>query len=207
MYALLCVVFLHHATKSMRVVSAVIPKSIKMFLPSLKFVRINAYPFPGHMKNSELKYAPFFNLTRLDCPEDWVLHGNSCYNVIDTPTDKWSDARTTCQNLGGDLAIIRSQDENSFTLELIKKQQTVTLSGAWLGLYRKPPVGDAFYWIDDTPLAGHFSAWANGEPNNLNEKCVHMIAASNKEGKWNDRPCIFRADGNAPVVLCQKRFV
>ena len=106
-------------------------------------------------------------LIRLDCPQHWVLYGNSCYNVIDTPTAKWSDARTTCQNLGGDLAIIRSQDENNFTLELLKKQKTVTYYGAWLGLYRNPLAGDEFYWIDGTPQAGQFSAWARGQPNHV----------------------------------------
>ena len=148
-------------------------------------------------------------VTRLGCPQHWVLRGNSCYNVIDTPTVRWSDARTTCQNLGGDLAIIRSQDENSFTLELLKKQKTVTLYGAWLGLYRKPSAGDAFYWIDDTPIAGQFSAWANGEPNQVQEKCVQIYGTSNKQGKWNDKECSLTdaEKSEAPVVLCQKRFM
>ena len=148
-------------------------------------------------------------LIRLDCPQHWVLYGNSCYNVIDTPTAKWSDARTTCQNLGGDLAIIRSQDENNFTLELLKKQKTVTYYGAWLGLYRNPSAGDEFYWIDDTPQAGQFSAWARGQPNQVQEKCGHMYAASDKIGKWNDKECIVSnaEKSQAPVILCQKRFM
>jgi len=70
-----------------------------------------------------------------------------------------------CQILGGDLAVIRSQDENNF-FELLKKQQIVTFWGAWLGLHRKPAAGNAFYWIDDTPLADHYFAWASKEPNN-----------------------------------------
>ena len=112
----------------------------------------------GLSNSSELKYAPLLNLTRLDCPQYWVLHGSSCYLVIDIPTANWSDARTTWQNLGGDLAIIRSQDENNFTLDLVMKQKQVTFWGAWLGLHRNPSAGDQFYWIDDTPLAGQFSA-------------------------------------------------
>ncbi|XP_020602982.1 uncharacterized protein LOC110042005 [Orbicella faveolata] len=113
----------------------------------------------------------------------------------------------TCQNLGGDLAIVRSEDENNFILELLKKQQTKTFWGAWLGLYRKPSAENIFYWIDDTPLAGQYSAWANGEPNSVNEKCVHMIATSYKQGKWNDRPCSLGDESRAPVVLCQKSFM
>ncbi|KAL9965920.1 hypothetical protein ACROYT_G029787 [Oculina patagonica] len=140
-----------------------------------------------------------------DCPQAWVLHGNSCYYVIDTPTLSWSDARTTCKNLGGDLAIIRSDDENEFINELITKQQTVQNWGAWIGLYRKADT--KFYWIDDTPLDGQYSAWESGEPNRLDEKCVH--ARPRKEGKWNDQKCnLLEKDMyKAPVVLCQKKYI
>ena len=104
---------------------------------------------------------------------------------------------------------MRSQGENNFTLELIKKQKTVTFYGAWLGLYRDSSAGDAFYWIDGTPLAGQFSAWASGEPNHVQKKCVHMYAASDNIGKWNDKECsLSNAEkSKAPVVLCQKRFM
>ena len=84
------------------------------------------------------------------------------FRSIDTPTVNWSNARTACRNLGGDLAIIRSQDENNFTLDLVMKQKTVTFWGAWLGLHRNPSARDEFYWIDGTPLAGQFSAWTSG---------------------------------------------
>ena len=76
--------------------------------------------------------------------------------------------------------------------------------GAWLGLYRKPSA--AFYWIDDTPLAGQFSAWASGEPNDRREKCANMYAIGEQPGKWNDILCnlsdLYKSI--APVVLCQK---
>ena len=147
--------------------------------------------------------------TRLDCPQDWVLHGNSCYHVIDTPTLNWNDARTTCQNLGVDLAIIRSQDENNFILDLIMKQQTIQEWAAWLGLYRK--ADNLFYWVDDTPLADQYSAWADGEPNNYEsngENCVHTYTRPlSLFGKWNDKLCNLDEANKyvAPVVLCQKK--
>ena len=138
-----------------------------------------------------------------DCPQGWVLHGHSCYHIIDTPTLKWSDARTTCQNLGGDLAIIRSADENNFISDLVMKQKKVVDRGAWIGLFRKSD--NAFYWIDNTPLTGQYSAWADGEPNSLDEKCVHQYTVSDKRGKWNDINCTLSQDYDlrAPVVLCQ----
>ena len=115
-----------------------------------------------------------------------------------------------CQDLRGDLAIIRSQDENKFILWLLNNQTMVKGEGAWLGLNRNSSAGNAFYWIDDTPLAGHFSAWANGEPNNFGEECVQIYAASyHSAGEWNDMECSLPVSEQerAPFVLCQIRLV
>ncbi|KAL9965911.1 hypothetical protein ACROYT_G029774 [Oculina patagonica] len=141
---------------------------------------------------------------KIDCPQAWVRHGNSCYHVIDTPTLKWGDARTTCQNLGGDLTIIRSEDENTFIRDLVGNQQTVQDWGAWIGLYRKNDT--KFYWIDDTPLEGQYDAWAQGKPDNLDEKCVHTFNELHGVGKWNDNQCDLSEAKRwrAPVILCQK---
>ena len=56
------------------------------------------------------------------CADGWVEFDGSCYYVDDTPTLKWDDARSACQDLGGDLPIIRSEEENEFIFDLIKKQ-------------------------------------------------------------------------------------
>ena len=77
--------------------------------------------------------------------------------------------------------------------------------GAWLGLYRK--ADNKFYWIDDTPLAGHYSAWGIGEPYHFREKCVHTLLK--EEGRWNDNICVWsvKSRSKAPVVLCQKKYI
>ena len=69
--------------------------------------------------------------------------------------------------------MIKSAYEDSFLLDLIKSQTTVTPRGAWIGLIRKA-ADFKFYWIDDTPLERQYKAWAQGEPNNAGskEKCV-----------------------------------
>lgn len=60
--------------------------------------------------------------------------------------------------------------------------------GVWIGLYRKPD--NEFYWIDDTPVTGQFSAWAKGEPNSGQEKCANIFAGKlSPLGKWNDIRC------------------
>ena len=148
--------------------------------------------------------------TRLECPQDWALHGNSCYHVIDTPTLNWSDARTTCQNLGGDLAIIRSEDENNFIIDILNKQQRIQDWGAWIGLYRSKD-DNMFYWIDDTPLAGQYSAWASGKPDSQDEKCANIFitGSSRKKGNWDDLTCALpeASKPKSPVVLCQLKYI
>ena len=124
----------------------------------------------------------------------------------DTPTERWNDARQKCQSMGADLAIIRSSTENDFIFDMIKKQTTTTHYGAWLGLKRN--ADSKFYWVDGSPLQGQYSAWNTGEPNDLNEKCVHMWGSTgHKPGKWNDVFCYLtlHIHGNRPpAVLCQK---
>jgi len=146
------------------------------------------------------------SVTRTACPQGWVLHGKSCFLIINIPTLKWSDARRTCQNLGGDLAIIRSAEENNFIFDLVKKQKTITDWGVWLGITRKS--NKKMYWIDDSPLTGHYSAWGSGEPGSPNsEYCSNMFGAGSRQGKWNDIGCSLKEAQlkYAPSILCQKK--
>ena len=89
------------------------------------------------------------------------------------------------------------------------KQQTVQEWGAWLGLYRK--ADNLFYWIDDTLLAGQYSSWNSGEPNNYEnngENCAHTYTRPLALlGKWNDNICHLDKANEyvAPVILCQKK--
>ena len=142
------------------------------------------------------------------CSQDgWVYYGNFGYLIIDIRTLKWSDARRTCQMLGGDLAIIKSADENNFIFTLLKKQKTITDLGVWLGFVRK--ADNKFYWIDDTPLAKGYTAWASGQPDNVSEKCGNMFGSPHRHGgKWNDLPCdVTRYWKVAPVILCKKKQI
>ena len=145
-------------------------------------------------------------LVRKVCPLDWVVFGRSCYIFFDTPTPNWSDAQSICQTHGAHLPIIRSSDENNFMCRLALSQPNGKVSGTWLGLTRRKPKG-TFYWVDDTPLAEQFSAWAAKEPNNSgnDEDCAYIISQGGGQGKWNDCgcTCAYLAP-HGPVVLCQK---
>ena len=109
--------------------------------------------------------------------------------------------------MGGDLAIIRSADDDKFILDLIENQATVNFWGTWLGL-RRDTNDSTFYWVDGTPLKkGNYQNWALLEPNNNggNENCVTKIGkGSHAKGLWNDLDCAYTGEYTRPVVLCQK---
>ena len=137
------------------------------------------------------------------CPDGWLNYGSSCYYVKDTVTRKQSDARQHCQNLGGDLAIIKSENQNDFIFNLIRSQNTFTIWGAWIGMERKSD--GKFYWIDNTPVEGSYSIWAGGEPNNAggSENCVQMYGNDPLRKTWNNFSCEVGVN-NAPVIVCQR---
>ena len=154
-------------------------------------------------KHQLKKFLIFFLFVSACCPPLWDKHGDSCYYVEKTATSKWQDARKKCQNMGADLAIITSSDENCFIANLTKKYNIIKANGVWLGLKRL--ADSKFYWIDGTPLEGHFQAWGQGQPDNSGgENCGHMRGLPDP-GHWNDLPCSLGA-GYAPYpdLICEK---
>ena len=132
-----------------------------------------------------------------------MRNGDKCYFIDDTPTSKQADARAPCQNKGGDLAIIKSEEENEFIRHLVLQQDKVTHFGVWLGFQRKQ-TDSKFYWIDGTSLEGGYTNWGPNEPDNYKniEDCGVMYG--NDSGTWNDYPCIVGSSlSSNPVILCQ----
>ena len=125
-----------------------------------------------------------------------MKHGKLCYYINNTVAVNQNDARTICQNLGADLAVIKSPDENDFIYQLVEKAKS-SLHGTWIGLHRKADT--EFYWLDDTPLRESYEKWNGNEPNNArgDEDCVWMMNI--EPGPWNDQSCSFAA-----MLLCQK---
>ena len=136
-------------------------------------------------------------------PPVWHTHGEWNYFVDDFPTIYWNDARKLCQEKGGDLAVIKSFDENKFIWDLTLTQNRGTDYGAWIGLYRKQE--SQFHWVDhDLLLPRDYSEWSQGNPDNKDdlEDCTLINLA---DGKWNDVPCDARGPASkAPVTVCQR---
>ena len=113
-----------------------------------------------------------------------------------------TDARQQCQNIGADLPIISSAEENNFIADLLEKEDK---GWAWLGLQRNPSDLE-FYWFNGSKLRGKYQKWNDGEPTNHGkvEYCAYIMGHVSHLGKWNDCLCEFWASQQSPYILCQK---
>ncbi|XP_038153410.1 CD209 antigen-like protein C [Cyprinodon tularosa] len=116
------------------------------------------------------------------CPLGWKKFKYSCY--ILSGCGSWDDAKEECRNLGGDLVVIDSADEQTFLVAYTKKS-------FWIGLNDKENEG-SWKWIDGTSPALTF--WVEKQPDNggkdygaKEEDCAHIRTG---EG-WNDLPCSY----------------
>lgn len=124
------------------------------------------------------------------CPEDWGTTSKTsmCFKLYAKGKHEkktWFESRDFCKAIGGELASIKSKDEQQVIWRLI------TSSGSyhelfWLGLtYGSPSEG--FTWSDGSPVS--YENWAYGEPNNYQnvEYCGELKGDPGMS--WNDINC------------------
>ncbi|XP_041372741.1 uncharacterized protein LOC121386013 [Gigantopelta aegis] len=111
----------------------------------------------------------------VDCPLGFERFQDSCYHVHDMEdVHSWFNARTSCQSMGADLAIIESQEENTF---LANKTFDLAGNNDWSFYVGLQKLNDqrTWMWIDPNAVMGvpsgppnalhPFSDW-NGNSNN-----------------------------------------
>ena len=108
------------------------------------------------------------------------------YEVFDQGMT-WSDAKRVCEELGGHLVTITSEEEQNFVTSLIEEGK---MNQYWLGLQR---YSQEYAWI--TGESVEYSNWDKGEPNgieNNKEYCAEILNKANpavsgsQRFKWND---------------------
>ncbi|NWW90882.1 MRC1 protein, partial [Rhynochetos jubatus] len=122
------------------------------------------------------------------CPEGWqsVHQSSFCFKIFQGGREKmqtWFGARDFCQAIGGDLASIHSEEEQSLIVSLRRDYLHFSY---WMGLNALDS-DSGFIWSDGSPV--NFEKWAHGEPNNYdgNEKCGVFNGYTNMH--WNDLFC------------------
>lgn len=131
------------------------------------------------------KYLPVFILLTA-CAGAATVHAASDENPGTTWNDHeylvvegdytWDEAKELCEKQGGYLAVITTQEEQSFIQELIKGKNN---EGFWLGAENS---GDTWTWGNGE--AFEYQNWDSGEPNGDSSDMKLQIYEEN--GKWDD---------------------
>nr|XP_034345543.1 CD209 antigen-like protein A isoform X2 [Arvicanthis niloticus] len=123
------------------------------------------------------------------CPWDWTPFQGSCY-FFSLAQKSWNDSATACHNMGAQLVVIKSDEEQNFLQQASKKR-----GYTWMGLIDINKES-SWHWIDGTPLTLSFMKyWNKGEPNNLGEEdCAEF-----RDDGWNDTKCY-----NKKFWICKK---
>ncbi|XP_059149107.1 macrophage mannose receptor 1-like [Physella acuta] len=129
----------------------------------------------------------------VNCGAGWEEDPNSdnCYQ-ININMMSWTDAQTTCQTAGGQLASINSVEEQFF---LSARSMSYAGNMFWIGANDRA-TEKGWQWINNSPFG--FLNWDSGQPNNAQESdCAVMIKSS---GRWDDLPC-----NNRYGFICKKK--
>lgn len=120
-------------------------------------------------------------------PDDVIEFNNHAYKLFDSGYTQ-KQAIKICENLGGHLLTITSEEEQIFVNSIIKD---CTMKNIWLGgIY----TNNEWHWITDEDFV--YLNWNNGEPNNVfnSQKAIMMYTYQGIDndnniieiGKWND---------------------
>ncbi|XP_036933214.1 C-type lectin domain family 4 member M-like isoform X1 [Acanthopagrus latus] len=119
---------------------------------------------------------------RRACKTGWQKFDISCY-FVSAQQKNWTSSRQECINMGADLVVIDSLDEQAFVKGMLKSGQN-----AWIGLTDSLTEG-TWMWVDGTPVTTSY--WQPGQPNsfNGNQDCGEILHRAAGVGEWNDDGC------------------
>lgn len=120
------------------------------------------------------------------CSEWREFKGHRLVN-IDRAGKNWMQAQEACQDLGGSLATVDSDEKHLFIESLQPAACTVDddlQCYYWIG-YNDRDIEGKWVWADGS--SSKFTKWNVGEPNDANvEDCAY---GGLKNGLWNDYHC------------------
>lgn len=121
-------------------------------------------------------------------PADAAEFNGHYYKVysIDTSAtgaEAWAEAKAHCEELGGYLAVISSQEENDFLLDYLL---SVGETNAYFGFTDEAETG-VWKWVD-APETSEYVNWATNEPNSRSEHYAMFYYGGSYfvNGEWNN---------------------
>ncbi|XP_032422573.1 galactose-specific lectin nattectin-like isoform X1 [Xiphophorus hellerii] len=129
------------------------------------------------------------------CPPGWTQFGSRCF-IFYYNMRTWSDAEEFCISIGGNLASIHNNEENSFLSDMVVRD-TGSPAITWVGGYDAITEGQ-WLWSDGSKF--DYTSFAIGEPDNI-QQSEHCLEMNYIVYKWNDRSC------NQPwPFICAKKI-
>uniref|UniRef100_A0A2K6C4E3 CD209 molecule n=1 Tax=Macaca nemestrina TaxID=9545 RepID=A0A2K6C4E3_MACNE len=114
------------------------------------------------------------------CPWEWTFFQGNCYFMSNSQRN-WHDSITACQEVGAQLVVIKSAEEQNF----LQLQSSRSNRFTWMGLSDLNHEG-TWQWVDGSPLLPSFKQyWNKGEPNNVGEEDCAEFSGNG----WNDDKC------------------
>merc|ERR1711892_1643903 len=138
------------------------------------------------------------------CPDGWFNAANlGCFYFDNSRPDRhltWVEAMDVCDNMGGYLAQIQTQEQADFIASIAMVEESLTgVRSWWLGL---TDMGHEGRWMwGHSSTDSEFTAWApsrpNSEPQN-HDDCVSISKSDNY--LWRDVSCYEKI---AAAPICQ----
>jgi len=109
----------------------------------------------------------------------------------------WKEAKKKCEEMGGHLAVVDSQEKHDFLWKLV---QSSGKEDCWLGATDEVKEGE---WVWVTGALMGYTNWHPGQPNNkeAGEHYLIMTSRFNIGGRWCDQPD--RSEQHEPGFLCE----
>ncbi|XP_071803953.1 C-type lectin-like [Asterias amurensis] len=124
------------------------------------------------------------------CPFGWESWGGSCYKLLEG-TMNWQEGKLKCQEMGWEMVLPLSTEENDYVIQLSKTAEYV-----WLNCNDIKTDGQ---W-DCIPT--EFLNWGPGEPNGGSGSGCAQIVNGWTGNNWNDAPC----SSATPNVICKGKM-
>lgn len=116
-------------------------------------------------------------------PADAAKCGDKYFKVFDTPLS-WHQAKKKCEEMGGRLASIETDEENDFVADLASKAK---VNAAWLGGSDEKQEG-TWQWADGQAMK--YANWdrMTRQPNNAGRVEHYVVLLVEKNKVWWDFP-------------------
>ena len=98
----------------------------------------------------------------VNIPDDAKVFNNHSYYIFDTSMT-WAQAKKYCEDLGGHLVTITTNEEQEFIKQLIAEKYSQNKK-FWIGA-SDTEVEGTWKWVTDEAFS--YNNWGNGEPDNL----------------------------------------